>query len=148
MSLREILAERNNPGPVGDVEFGRPVPHEGRSRTAVLLRGTIAIALLLAWLTLTCALVQMDVFAVAITLILTYGYLWTGYHVRPRPDDRNLGLMAGLIDHPFRISDDINRLLVILWLFLLPGRFIAQSLIELARRRFNRSAPATSLRHP
>lgn len=46
--------------------------------------------------------------------------------------------LGGLIDHPFRYSDDINRLLIFLSLLLLPGRMVAMGLIDFARA-FRRS---------
>jgi hypothetical protein len=148
MNLLEILAEGSRPGPVGDIEFQKQVAVARRSKVAVVLRGLVAFGTLLGWLFVTCwGLARMDVFAIAIILVVTYGYLWAGYHVHPRPDDRNLGLLGGLINHPLRYTDNLNRLLVALWLFLLPGRFIAESLMEILRGRSDRPPSATSLRH-
>jgi hypothetical protein len=112
-----------------------------------VLRGTIAVGMLLGWLFVTCwGLARMEIFATAIILVVTYGYLWAGYHIRPQPDDHNLGLLGGVIDDPFRYTDNLNRLLVALWLFLLPGRFIAESLMELLFHRTKLSSASTSLR--
>ncbi|WP_266213722.1 hypothetical protein [Paraliomyxa miuraensis] len=60
-------------------------------------------------------------------------YLLVAYFIRPRPDFDNIGWLGGLIDNPFRYSDDINRFLMFLMVVLLPGRFVSDSLVELAQ---------------
>ncbi|MCB9689528.1 MAG: hypothetical protein H6735_31110 [Alphaproteobacteria bacterium] len=57
-------------------------------------------------------------------------YLALGYFVRPEPDMSNLGLFGGLIDHPFRWSDDLNRSLLFFKLALFPGYFLARPVAE------------------
>ena len=44
----------------------------------------------------------------------------------------NIGWLGGLMDHPFRYSDDINRGLLGLKLILMPGRLIAESVVDMA----------------
>ncbi len=46
-------------------------------------------------------------------------YLLISGVVRPRPDTTNVGWLGGLVDHPFRWSDDVNRLLILLLVLLL-----------------------------
>ncbi len=41
-----------------------------------------------------------------------------------------LGWLGGLMDHPFRYSDDINRFPIFLMIRLWPGRLIAESMID------------------
>jgi hypothetical protein len=52
-------------------------------------------------------------------------YLLAGWFVRPKPDTSNLGWFGGLMNDPFRWSDDWNRFLVGLTLMLLPGYLLA-----------------------
>ena len=86
MSIFEWLFERRNPGPIGDLDVGRP-PRGGADRVA-------------------------------------------SYFLHPEPDYSNLGWFGGLIDNPFRYSDDLNRGLAFLFTFLWPGRFVANALIN------------------
>ena len=51
-------------------------------------------------------------------------YLVVAPFVRVRPDYRNVGLVGGLIDHPFRWSDNVNRGLIFAQVVLMPGRFV------------------------
>jgi hypothetical protein len=47
-----------------------------------------------------------------------------------------VGWLGGLLNHPFRISDDVNRWLVIFFILLLPGKlvmFAFQTLYRLLR---------------
>jgi len=65
-----------------------------------------------------------------IAAVATLIYLAIAYHVHPQPDMENIGWLGGLLDHPFRYSDDINRFLVFLVILLWPGRFIAESFVD------------------
>ena len=58
-------------------------------------------------------------------------YAFVGTVLRPKPRMDNLGWMGGLIDHPFRISDDWNRGLLGLQLLLLPGRFLGYGVVDM-----------------
>src|SRR5262245_30819608 len=51
-------------------------------------------------------------------------YLLLAWLIRPAPDTSNLGWFGGLVDDPFRVTDDWNRLLLWLGLLLLPGRVV------------------------
>lgn len=54
-------------------------------------------------------------------------YCVIAFFVRPEPDTSNMGWLGGLIDNPFRISDDMNRTILFFKIALLPGLFIAES---------------------
>lgn len=51
-------------------------------------------------------------------------YLLMAHYFVPTPDMGNLGWFGGILDNPFRWSDDWNRLLIFLWIVLIPGRFV------------------------
>jgi hypothetical protein len=124
----EWLGESYSPGPTGGFKLG-PEDKPPASRLAIILCLVCSLGLL--------GLEAYVVHSVApalsfagwlITLAVTVVYLMVGYFVRPEPDTSNLGWCGGLMDNPFRYSDDINRFLLFLQVVLLPGRFIAQSL--------------------
>ncbi len=61
---------------------------------------------------------------------ITRAYLLIAYFVLPEPDYGNMGWFGGLMDNPFRISDDLNRFLFFLRVLLIPGRFMARSIVN------------------
>ncbi|MHC1723541.1 MAG: hypothetical protein AB9836_10095 [Aminipila sp.] len=64
-------------------------------------------------------------FAAAITV-----YSVGGYFILPKPDYSNVGWFGGIFDNPFRISDDINRMLVFVMVILMPGRLFSTTVLS------------------
>lgn len=142
MSLIEWLLESFNPGPVGKVEVNTEEPDESHKPlpkwliyTATLL-GLLLIGLSCFWIFrtlpdggVTAGIRRFCWFAV---------YVVASYFVNAKPETSNVGWAGGLINNPFRISDDFNRMLLILQILLLPGKLMAYSLIIswLLARRF------------
>ena len=125
MGLLEYLFERKNPGPMGSVGVEPPEP----SGSHLVLRGVIAAAGVAVWtwfLWSQATTAPGFLFAALASL----AYVCIAYYVRPEPDVSNLGLWGTPIDHPFRFSDDVNRMLVFLYVFLWPGRFIAAAVVD------------------
>lgn len=133
MSLIEWLFESANPGPVGKLEVNQKEPDDGGKRPKKWLIYLLTlIGLLLAgvgfyWVLYTrphdsagTIIVRLCCFAL---------YVGTSHWVSPKPESTNMGWAGGLIDNPFRISDDYNRLLLLSQVLLLPGKFIAFGLI-------------------
>nr|WP_295928256.1 hypothetical protein [uncultured Dyadobacter sp.] len=133
MSLVEWLFESANPGPVGKVEVNQEEPGDGgKPPQKWLIYAATLIGLFLACVGLYWVgyhrpndsagtiLVRLCCFAL---------YVVTSHFVNAAPETTNVGWAGGLIDNPFRISDDYNRLLVLLQVFLLPGKLIAYGLI-------------------
>jgi hypothetical protein len=131
MSLLEWFGESYCPGPVGRVSLkkGR---HPDRTRGIVLLRLFLALLLAGGWVYLVFGAwdAAPTLKSVCIFLGGTAAYLAAGYFLRPEPDYSNIGWLGGLWDHPLRYSDDLNRMLLFLKVFLLPGQFMAESLVE------------------
>ena len=126
MGLLEFLFEQRNPRPVGTVDVEPPE----RSGSDLLLRGLIAAVALAAW-----SWFLWSVSSTGSTLLagalLSLGYLVASYWLRPAPEMSNLGLWGTVIDHPFRFSDDRNRMLLFLQVFLWPGRFISATVVDI-----------------
>lgn len=131
MGLLEYLFERKNPGSVGEIQKNRP-PSERGDVIWVVLKLMISIAI-------TCGLFYITVLqdfslGKALIFILIYTvYNIISYRYVPRPDTSNMGLLGGLIDHPFRYTDDLNRSLLFLSILLYPGRFISTTLVQTYR---------------
>jgi hypothetical protein len=65
-------------------------------------------------------------------------YLALSYYIYPDPDLSDLGWFGGLMNNPFRYSDNINRQLLFLYVVLLPGRIALEALVDLAQRVLKR----------
>lgn len=122
MGLFEWWMERKNPGPTGNAQFGQDPSATDQwplwvQVLVVLLGGAAWIGLgFLVWpWALDDALLFLLGFA---------AYLALAYFVHPAPATRNMGWMGGLIDHPFRFSDDVNRFLLFFQAFLYPGKIM------------------------
>ncbi len=131
MSLFEWLGESHNPGSQGSLSFEKP----GRRRPTgnVLARFVLAVTLVAAAGFFLVAISPSIVDHAAVAAGIFAAYLVLSYFARPEPDTSNVGLLGGLIDHPFRYSDDINRFLWFLKVVLFPGRFIAEAIVDIFR---------------
>jgi hypothetical protein len=119
----EIIGEHFNKGAIGRVDVERQVPPDPPSPFAFvwLIGAGVVIAL---W-TMMLWRVSATWSGFLVTMACSVAYVTIASRARPRPDYSNVGLLHGLIDHPFRYSDDYNRFLAFLILFFLPGRLIA-----------------------
>lgn len=63
-------------------------------------------------------------------IVIMIVYSVAGYFIIPRPDYSNVGWLGGLINNPFRISDNINRMLVFILIILMPGRLISTTVLS------------------
>lgn len=125
MSLLEWMREQNRRGGKGSLDAGAPDPVNARPGVLLLL-GAIGGGLIggAVYFALRAEHPSRSLGGIAV-------YLLVSYFVRPRPDTSNVGFARGLIDHPFRWSDDFNRALVLLRVLLAPGRFAVGSLRDM-----------------
>ncbi|RZK57805.1 MAG: hypothetical protein EOO91_09425 [Pedobacter sp.] len=135
MSLFELLGEKYNPGPVGSIDT------EKRSKNPkpkyLFLKFIISLILLL---TLEYAFLDSyqfndKYFFIANGIMLFY--LFCAYKINITPNTSNLGWVPFLIDNPFRFSDDMNRLSIILLIIFWPGKFISTSVIDYYNYKIN-----------
>ena len=129
MGLLELLFERRNRRPVGDIEFAGGKPG---NPDWLPLRVALSGAALVGFFYLTSGLTSDLTERVALVFGVL-AYLAAGYWIRPRPEYSNLGIAGTPIDHPFRWSDDANRILVFLLVLFWPGRFIAETGVDIWR---------------
>lgn len=135
MGLFEWIGEHYNPGPTGSIDFKAnqqpqgPPPH-------INLRFLVAAGLFSA---VQYGFAAAGYLADFSQLLLAEGclaaYLGMAYFIRVRPNFDNTGWVPFLINHPFRISDNFNRLLVFLWVIFAPGKFIAQAIVHFYQYR-------------
>ncbi|MEZ6183797.1 MAG: hypothetical protein R3F62_02175 [Planctomycetota bacterium] len=128
MSFFEWWGESFNPGPVGHVEIGDD-PRAPLDPTWVALRVVLSVGALVGLAILIFGVYQVPTTGhnLGVTAAVTFSYLGFAWLVRPQADLSNLGWAGGLLDNPFRYSDDINRSMLFLSLVLWPGRLISDS---------------------
>ena len=130
MSLLEWFGENYFPGEFGSIEkrkrWTRDIP-----RYKVVINIIISVAMIAGLFIVVFkdaeAISLEAIFALLGVLII---YCVIAYFINPKPDYRNIGLGGTPINHPFKISDDINRLLAILKAMLWPGFYISRSILE------------------
>lgn len=133
MGLFEWLGEAHNPGPIGSIEYRRR-RRPKRFKVEVLFARILATALVGGWGYLVLSVWQIrDPQGLLAILAGTLVYLTISYHVHPKPDMSNIGWLGGLLDHPFRFSDDMNRMLIFFAVVLLPGRFVSETFVDCFR---------------
>jgi hypothetical protein len=149
MGLLEWIGESYDPGEIGSVQVGRGEPPR-RSAAAVITCFVITVGLLLAaYLGLYFGFPDLGWNSWLIIAGVSLGYFLLAYFIRPAPDMENIGWLGGMIDHPWRYSDDINRTLLMFLIVLYPGRFVGESVLDMGllllgrkpvrrRRRFGR----------
>lgn len=153
MDLFEWIGESVNPGSVGTVELGGEVTPSRASGGQVVLQLILAGALVggALWVVFGPLGVARSSHNLAVTAAVLFSYLGLAWLIRPKPDLSNMGWAGGLIDHPFRYSDDINRSLLFFKLVLMPGLFVSECLVDAIAFPFGgrdrpRSGPARPAR--
>lgn len=58
-------------------------------------------------------------------------YCGLAFFIRPEANEDNMGFLGGMFNNPFQYHDDINRALFQAKCLLAPGRFAAESVIDL-----------------
>ncbi|TDE17359.1 hypothetical protein [Dyadobacter psychrotolerans] len=133
MGLLEWFFESRNPGPVGKVGINPPEPDdEGEPPRKWLIYVAIVVGLILAGTALSWVFEDSAYIGFKqnlYRLCLFFLYVLVGHFVSAKPDHTNIGWLGGLVDNPFRISDDFNRWVLFTQIILLPGKLIAYSLV-------------------
>ncbi|MBN8823467.1 MULTISPECIES: hypothetical protein [unclassified Spirosoma] len=132
MSFLEWFLEPTNPGPVGKLEVNAPEPDDDEPPKKWLIWVAIGIGLILVGISLYTVFYNLGYAgfrAVFVKLCFLTIYVLISHVVTATPDYTNVGWFGGLIDNPFRISDDYNRWLIYIQVILLPGKLMAYSLI-------------------
>lgn len=128
MRLFEWLGEWHKPGPVGRIRFRRNQNEDGAPPRLWIILATI-VGQGLFWM-LTYLIFQQSSWQIIIGVLLgLFIYIILSFFIEPAPRYDNLGWFGGLVNHPFRVSDNINRFLLIFDVILTPGKLISYSFI-------------------
>ena len=126
MGLLELFGD-NNSEDVGTIEKTEHTKKIGLV-PAVIIKGIIGIGLL----TLSEWGIVVSGYPILLNILLLI-YLVIAYNVDPKPRMDKLGLLGGLIDHPFKYTDDINRSMLFFKIILFPGKVIGTSIVDLIK---------------
>jgi len=133
MSLLEWFGESIDPGGTGVIEFG-PRDRGKRPRIGVIICFAVACVMLGGWAYALWFWTEVRTpLAITVATAGTVAYLIVAYFVHPYADMDNIGMLGGLLDHPLRYSDDMNRLFGVIFLLLWPGRFVSESIVDMIR---------------
>ena len=126
--------EYDNRDTVGSIEINDTYVTRRKPLWLVLLKLLgmalmVAVGVGLAWPSLSRVLPPVQAAAVIAGGILIYSGL--AFFVRPEPNTDNLGYCGGMQDNPWKLSDDYNRGLLDLHMALGPGRYFAETLLDL-----------------
>ena len=136
MGFLEWLGDAIKAGPVGYIQTGSRAGDarwQPRARWLIWLLTLIGLGFLGGLIYLVASgkdLITSILFAVI--------YLVVAWFFTPVPDHTNIGWAGGLINNPFRFSDNANRFLAFLAVVLLPGKLIVyavQTVINTIRSR-------------
>lgn len=131
MSLFEWLFESQNPGPTGSIEKHHQQPN---SQPPILIIFYMLLAIAALGIPFYLAEFPSNWQQQwGLYLSIWMGeiiYLVLGFFVNTRPNTSNVGWFGGLIDNPFRISDDFNRFMAVLKIILLPGRLVGLAIMN------------------
>ena len=131
MSLFEWFGEKFNPGPVGTAGHDDDNSWQPQNKFLIWLLTLLGAGIFgfFVW-----GILQLeDQWQWVLVLVV---YLFLARLFTPKLDHSNMGWVGGIINHPFRISDDLNRWLFFFALFLLPGKLVlyaAQTIINTIR---------------
>jgi len=130
MSLFEWFCERQNLGAIGRLELVRR-GFPSRSNGMITLRFVISFTCIVyVYFSLFTSVSSITLENFIIPSILLLFYCLLGFFIRPKPDTSNMGWAGGLINNPFRITDNWNRKLMFFKIVLMPGAFIVESFIQ------------------
>lgn len=128
MGMFEYFFERKRPKTVGSIDKNKKsIPP---IRTPLLLFKLVVSIGMLAGIFYATLFQNLNIINTIIFIIALLIYCFISYNYIPQPNYSNMGLFGGLIDHPFKFSDDVNRMLRLLLVLLYPGRFIATTMIQ------------------
>lgn len=132
VSWFEMVGERAHPQKVGQVRINTFYETRKKPVWLVLLKVCGLVAMFAVGYALLLPLVPLPMWksvVVASGVILIYTGL--AFFVRPEPDTDNMGLVGGLYNDPTQTSDNMNRTLWQAHCLLGPGRFLAETMLDL-----------------
>lgn len=127
MGLIEFIGESIKPGKIGTVDITKGKKEKRKGMLIVKTILSIAIVTVLYYMIFGRSFHLKEALLFAVVMV---AYSITSYFISPKPDYSNVGWFGGVFDNPFKISDDINRMMVFIMVILLPGRLISTTVVS------------------
>lgn len=137
MGLFEFIGEFFNPGPVGEINFNDSDADSNRGFITLRFVFSLIIIGCLEYFIVFNSEKQKDLLSALTPNIILAVYLLVSYFIKVRPEYRNTGWISFIIDNPFRISDDYNRLLAVINILCIPGKFLSRSVVMFFKNKNN-----------
>lgn len=127
MGLIEFIGELIRPGKMGTVDItkGKKERRIGMLMIKTILSIVIVAAPYYMIYGISFHLKEFLLFVVVMAI-----YSAAGYFVSPKPDYSNVGWFGGIFDNPFKVSDDVNRILIFIMIILMPGRLVSTTVLS------------------
>lgn len=126
MTLLEFLGEIFYPGDIASAEFDDHKTYRPKNYI-ILILGIISIGILIT--SFIFILIKVSSY---INLILYFSlialYLLIAFNFKMNIPMNNIGLFGTPINNPFRISDNLNRLALLIEFIFIPGKIISVSI--------------------
>lgn len=129
MKFKEIFNKLFYPKPIGTVDLEGKNDRPYSKYTILHFLLTLLIIVGLEYLFFNSGVDELVSFIILANLALLI-YILISNLIRVRPNYENLGWVPFLVNDPFRISDNINRFLIFLQVFFLPGKYISHSIAD------------------
>jgi len=127
MGLIELIGESIRPGKIGTIDTTKG---EKEKRIGILIVKTILSISIVAVLYYLIFGISVHLKELLLFVAVMAVYSIIGYFISPKPDYSNIGWFGGVFDNPFKISDDINRMLIFIMIILMPGRLISTTVVS------------------
>jgi hypothetical protein len=122
MGLVKFKSETSKPGKSGTIDISKRTREKHLGILIIKTFLSLAIIVGFYYIAFGTSFQIKEILTFIASMII---YCTAGYYIMPKPDYSNLGWLGGLINNPFRISDNFNRILVFIKVILLPGRLIS-----------------------
>jgi len=124
MSLLEFLGETFSPGDMAHPETDEPATRKRPRNFIVLIFGISAVTVVITSLVYI-VLYSTSMIGLFLYIIFLILYLLVAYRFKLNIPMNNIGIFGLPIDNPFRISDDFNRLAIVIAILFVPGKIIS-----------------------
>jgi hypothetical protein len=134
-SFSEFQGQSNLPHKSGTVDVHTEYYRQKRPAWLVLLKLLGVVCMAAVWFAIALPSLVESNFplwqAIAIATVIMIVYTVIAFVLRPEPNTDNLGWAGGMMNDPFQSSDNVNRFLWRLSCCLGPGRFTAETMLDL-----------------
>lgn len=127
MGLIEFIGELIRPGKIGTVDITK---REKEKRIGMLIVKTILSIAIVTVLYYLIFAISFNIKELIVFIAVMVVYSVAGYFILPKPDYSNVGWLGGVFNNPFRISDNVNRMLFFIMVILMPGRLISTTVLS------------------